>query len=62
MACSNNLSSVQLSINMLVPMAHSLSTLDLTDNPVTRELRYADAAINVLPRCALPSLSSLSAH
>ena len=45
----NNIASLLLSINTLVPLAHSLRNIDLSNNPVCSDLRYAEEVLSVLP-------------
>eukprot|EP01036_Dinobryon_divergens_P029649 gene29649-38774_t len=45
----NHISSLLLSVNTLVPLALHLTTLDLSNNPVCKDLRYAEEVLSVLP-------------
>jgi len=46
----NRLSSLKHSIHVLVPLARSLTTLDLSDNEVCLDPRYAEETVLTLPR------------
>jgi Leucine-rich repeat (LRR) protein len=48
-ASYNHLSSLQFSIHVLVPLKHSLFSLDLVPNAVCDDLQYADTLIEILP-------------
>lgn len=45
----NNINSLLMSVNTLVPLALHLTTLDLSNNPVCKDLRYAEEVLSVLP-------------
>ena len=45
----NSITSLLLSVNTLVPLALHLTTLDLSNNPVCKDIRYAEEVLSVLP-------------